>query len=234
MKVSRLLPRLVVLAVTAIGLTACFDLDQKVSISRTGTGRYTMSLTAKGPIGDALKNDKSGKNDMLKPNKAVTTTEVRNGAVVKTAYVDFNSLSDLKLEDEQISIHVMDHGWFGITPSHVRFKRTFSVGDAKSKSGAGGGSKEDEEMGKQMLASIFGDHEYRFEVTLPGSIDRIAPVKVGGVFVTPEVSGDWWNGHKILWRIPLTTLMSADKLTFEVDFNAIGRFSDAQTKLIKK
>lgn len=232
MKVSRLLPRLVLLAVTAIGLTACFDLDQKVSISRTGTGRYTMALTAKGPIGDAIKNDKSGKNDMLKPNKAVTTTEIHNGAVTKTAYIDFKSLSELKLEDEQISLHVMDHGWFGITPSHVRFKRTFSVGDAKSQ--AGGGNSKDEEMGKEMLASIFGDHEYRFEVTLPGSIDRIAPVKVGGVIITPQISGDWWNGHKIVWRMPLTTLMTADRLTFEVDFNAIGSFADSQTQKIKK
>lgn len=232
MKVSHATPRLVLIAATAFALCACFDLDQKVSIDRGGAGRYQMTLSAKGAIGDAIKSDKSGKDDMLKPNKAVVTTEIRNGTVIKTATVDFRSLSELKLDDEQIALHVIDHGWFGITPSHVRFKRTFLVGNARASRSGGGGK--DEEMGKAVLAGIFGDHEYAFSVTLPGSIDRIAPVRAGGVEVRPDVTGDFYNGHTITWRMPLTTMMSAEKLSFEVDFNAVGSFGDAQTKPTKK
>jgi hypothetical protein len=232
MKFSRALPRFVLLAVTACALSACFDLDQKVSINRSGAGRYTMALSAKGAIGDAIKQDKGGKNDMLKPNKAVVVTEIKNGKVTKTAYVDFKSLSELKLNDETVSLHVIDHGWFGITPSHVRFKRVFQVGNARAKQG--GPDSKDEETAKQMMASIFGDHEYTFSVTLPGSIDRIAPLKIGGTEVKPDVTGDFWNGHVVTWRMPLSTLLMAKQLVFEVDFNAIGSFSDAQTQQIKK
>lgn len=218
--------RFAVLAVTACLLSACFDLDQKISIARDGSGRYVMAISAKGVIGDALKDKKAGKIDTLGADNVKVTTVVEHGNVVKTATADFRALSELKLDDEEVALQVLDRGFFGLTPSHVRFKRVFHIGSARTRSGG----SSDEEMGRAALAGIFGDHEYSFTVTLPGSIDRIAPLKVNGVEVKPEVSGDFYHGHTIVWRMPLTTMMTARELAFEVDFSALGTFADAKTR----
>jgi len=220
--------RWTLLAVTACALSACFDLDQDVSIHRDGSGTYRMTIKAEGAIGTALKDDKKSKNDMLSPNKAVVTTEVRGGKVVKTARVDFQKLSDVVLDDENVSLTVRDHGWFGVTPSHVRFRRTFMVDAARAREKAPSAS--DDQIGKDMIKGIFGDHTYSFSVTLPGSIDRIAPVKIDGVEVKPDVSGDFYHGHTIVWRMPLTMLFETNRLTFEADFSALGSFNNVQTR----
>lgn len=222
--------RFALLAVAALALAACFDLDQKVSFNRDGSGQYRMVLSAQGAIGDALKSKDGGKDDMLAPNKAKVTTVVKDGNVVKTARVDFRSLSELKLDDEEIGLHVLDRGFFGLTPSHVRFRRTFHVGNARAQRSGG----DDEKMGKEVLASMFGDHEYSFAVTLPGSVDRVAPVKIDGVEVKPQISGDFYHGHTIVWRMPLATMLAAHDLSFEVDFSALGSFADAKTQHAKK
>lgn len=217
--------RLALLAVTASALSACFDLDQKMAIHRDGSGSYQIAIAAEGAIGDAMRKDDKHSNDMLKPNKAVVTTEVRNGKVVKTARVDFARLSDLALHDEEASLTVLDRGWFGFGPAHVRFRRVFRIGAARA--GQGGGK---DDAGQAALAAVFGGHSYTFSVTLPGSIERIATVKVNGVGIKPEIGGDFYNGHTIVWRMPLTMLMQSDKLTFEADFSAFGSFANAKTK----
>jgi hypothetical protein len=223
--------RIALLAVTACALTACFDLDQKIAIGRDGSGSYQVSLAAEGALGDAMKNDKSKKSgDMLDSDKAVVTTEFRNGKVVKTARVDFKSLSELPLHDEEASLTVLDRGWFGFGPAHVRFRRTFMIGSARA---ARGGDSGTDEAGKAAVAAIFGGHTYSFSVTLPGSIERIAPVKINGVEIKPEVSGDSYNGHTIVWRMPLAMLMEANKLTFETDFSAFSSFENAKTRASK-
>lgn len=227
MKSLRVL-RWALLAVTACVLSACFDLDQDVSIHRDGSGSYRMTITAEGAIGTALKDDKKNKDDMLKPNKAVVTTEVRGGKVVKTARVDFRNLSELALNDENVSLTVLDRGLFGIGPSHVRFRRTFLVDAARAKQKAP--ATADDQIGKDMLRGIFGDHTYSFSVTLPGSIDRVAPVRISGVEVKPDVSGDFYHGHTITWRMPLTMLFATKRLTFEADFSALGSFTNIQTR----
>jgi hypothetical protein len=220
--------RAVLLAVAACALTGCFDLDQKVAFRRDGSGRYQLAISAEGPIGEALKSDKK-KNDMLGKNKVTETTVIENGKVTKTARVDFKSLSELALNDETIRLKVLDHGFLGLTPSHMRLTRVFLVGHARDAHG-GGAPKADDEAGRQIVASIFGGHTYSFSVTLPGSVDRVAPLRIGGVEVKPEIGGDFYHGHTIVWRMPLTAMMQADKLVFEVDFSALGSFADAETK----
>jgi len=220
--------RFVLLAVTACMLSACFDLDQKVSVNRDGSGRYVVAITAEGPFGDAIKSDRGGKNDMLAPNKAATTTTVsKNGKTTKTASVDFHALSELTLKDERVSLKVLDAGLLGLTPKLVRFRRSFHVGDARA--ARSGGAKDDEEMGQAMLSGFFGNHEYSFSVTLPGSIVHIAPVKIGRVEIKPEISGDYWH-HTVVWRMPLTRMMMAKDLVFEADFSAVGSFANSQTR----
>jgi hypothetical protein len=220
--------RAILLAVTACALTGCFDLDQKVAVGRDGSGQYQIAISAEGPIGDALKDNK-GDRSMLAGNKVAESTVIKDGKVTKTARVDFKSLSDLALDDETISLKVRDHGFFGMTPSHVAFRRVFLVGHARDARG-GGGPKADDAAGQAVVAGIFGNHTYSFAVTLPGSVDHVAPLVIGGVEVKPDIAGDFYNGHTVTWRMPLVTMMQARKLVFEVDFSALGSFADAETK----
>ena len=93
-----------------------------------------------------------------------------------------------------------------------------------------GDSGGDEQTGRQILAGMFGNHSYSFTVTLPGSIDHIAPVWIGATEIKPTVSGDFYHGHVVTWTMPLATLFSAKDLTFEVDYDAWGSFTDAHSQ----
>jgi len=220
----RALPKLTVLAVTAVSLSACFDLDQKVAIGRDGSGSYEIAVAAEGLVGDGLKQDR---DNMLKPNKAVSRTEVVNGKVVRSARADFAKLSDLSFNSEAISLHVLGHSLFGLGPTQVRFRRVFLV-DHAEKDHARGHS--DDDMSHEVLDTFFGGHSYTFAVTLPGSIDRIAPMTIDGMEIKPTVTGDIYHGHTITWRMPLSLALSAKQIAFEVDFSAYGTFADARTR----
>jgi hypothetical protein len=210
--------RLIALAVAACALSGCFDLTQDVAIYRDGSGHYRVSMTAQGELGRAIKTDK---RNVLEPNKAVSTTVVEGGKVTKTSSVDFTSLSDLKLDDEQVSLKVLSPGFLGITPSHVRFRYVARIGNVR-KAQSGG----EEGVAKAVMSGMFGDRQYRFTATLPGSVERIAPVKIGGVEIKPQVSGDFYHGHTIAWHMPLGRMLTADRIVFEADFSAIGAFRD--------
>lgn len=220
--------RFALVAVTACALTGCFDLGQDVTVARDGSGQYTMTIMVEGAMADAIKSAKSGSSDNpLAPNKATVKTSALNGKVIKTATADFKSFSDLKLKDERMSLKVLDAGFLGITPKLVRFRHSFAVGNARAE--RSGMSKSDEQMGQQMLAGLLGNHQYSFSVTVPGTIERIAPLNVGGVFIPAEVTGDYWH-HTVTWNMPLTRMIMAKDVVVEVDFSAVGSFADAQTR----
>jgi hypothetical protein len=217
--------RLAVLAATACSLSACFDLDQKVAIGRDGAGSYEMRVTADGLVGEGLKDDR---DNLLKPNKAVSHTVVQNGKVARSARADFGKLSDLAFDDEAMSLQVTGRALFGLGPSHVRFRRVFLVDRARKERDR---DHDSGEMGREVLETFMGGHQYCFAVTVPGSIDAIAPVTVDGVVMKPTVTGDFIHGHTVTWRLPLATALSAKRLTFQVDFSAYGMFADTETRL---
>jgi hypothetical protein len=213
--------RIALVAVASIALSGCFDLTQSVTIDRHGAGRYQVSIAASGMMGDALKNGKS-QIDIGQNKNVVTSTVISNGLVTRTSRIDFHSLSDLSLSAEAMSLTVTGHSFFGLGPAHVVFHRVLKVSTARHAEDVG-------QAGQAIVAGIFGDHVYSFSVTLPGSIDWIAPVKIDGVAVKPTVTGDFYNGHTITWRMPLATMIEADKIDFAVGFSAYGFFTDAQT-----
>src|SRR6185312_14669563 len=170
--------RFALVAVTACALAGCFDLDQNLSVNRDGSGRYTFAVTLDGAMADAMKNGKGDdKSNPLAPNKATVATVSHDGKVTKTATVDFKALSEITLKNERMSLKVLDAGLFGITPKRVRFRHSFAVGDAKAER-SGGTSKSDDQMSQQLLAGLFGNHEYSFTLTVPGSIERVAPLRI--------------------------------------------------------
>lgn len=209
----------------SVALSGCFDLSQKIAIDRSGAGTYRITVSAKGIVGEALKERPV---DLEKADRAVTTTREKNGKVTQTSTVKFKSLADLKLDNELMSLHVLGHSFFGLGPTHVRFRRTLLVDNARRANADRMGDSSD--MGNQMLASMFGDHTYSFSVTVPGSILRVAPLKLAdGTLVTPTVTGDFYHGHTVTWTMPLDRMLGRKMLTFEVDFSAYGSFSDVQS-----
>jgi hypothetical protein len=201
-------------------LTGCFDLRQKLSIGRDGSGSYQIAVTANGLLGEALKDNRAAV--ALKHNPVKTQVSVREGNVTQTATIDFKSLSNLRLSDESLSLSNHGASWFGLGPSHVTFRRTFLVDRARRENTPR--SAETDRFGRELAQTMFGDHTYVFSVTVPGSVEHASAVKIGGTMFRPDVAGS-----TVTWRMPLYTLLQAKLLTFEIDFSAYGSFPDAQS-----
>jgi hypothetical protein len=155
------------------------------------------------------------------------TTAAANGKITRTAVVQFQSLSGLALSNEAMSLTVTGHDFFGLGPAHVAFRSTFRVDQAKKSAPE---TADGSAMGRQIAQSILGDHTYSFSVTVPGSVEHMAPVVIGNDTIQPTVTGDFYHGHTVTWRMPLYDLIDARALNFEVDFSAYGLFSDARTQ----
>jgi len=212
--------RLVAIAFACLALTACFDLDQKLALNRDGSGVYEVTLTADGIIGEALKNEVliSEAN-----GKVQRETEIVNGHAVHRERIAFASMSDMSLSDEDVSLTVHGNNLFGLLPKSANFRRVVHSSDVRSEK-----SPEDKND-SAALAAVFGQHTYTFSVSLPGSIDRIDPVKVGGTAIRPEITGDYFR-HTLTWRMPLYMMFAEDEVVFSVDFSAYGTFVDARSK----
>ena len=224
--VARTIRLAVVLVVAGVGLSGCFDLVQNVAIGRDGSGHYQVSLSAQGIVGEELENASIVDTNR---NRADLATDVANGKVTRTAFVAFKSLSDLALANQAMSLTVTGHDFFGLGPAHVAFRSIVHVDQVKKTQPA---PVADSALGRQIARSIVGDHYYTFSVTVPGSIEHIAPVAVGPDIVQPTVSGDFYHGHTVTWRLPLYALVVARALSFELDFTAYGLFNDAKTQMV--
>ena len=206
----------------AVGLSGCFDLGQKVAVGRDGSGGYAVSVAADGIVGDGLQ--KKHTDIDIGDMPMATRVSYENGKTVQTTGTSFHDLSDLKLSDETISLHVKGQKLLGLGGTEVNFHRTFNIDRARHRH-----DDEDGNLSKDILTSMFGDHTYTFSVWLPGSIDHAAPVVVGNQMVTPIVTTDG-EGHTVTWRMKLTDMFLAEELDFDVDFTAHGNFHDAQSQ----
>jgi hypothetical protein len=205
-------------------LSGCFDLAQKLSIDRGGAGHYEIAITANGLLGEALRDNKSGLHLARNPMK--TRVSVHGDKTTQIAVIDFKSLSDLRLSDESVSLTNHGASWFGLGPSHITLRRTFLVDRARRQNTPK--SADEEKFGGELAQTMFGDHTYVFSVSVPGSIERAAPVRIGRTTITPRVTASGL-GHTIIWRMPLYTLLQAKLVSFQVDFSAYGSFPDAQS-----
>ena len=201
-------------------LTGCFDLDHKLVLNRDGSGSYEVNISAEGMVGEALKNEV-----LISESKGAVKreTEIVNGHAIHRERIAFANISDLGLADEDVTLTVNGNNFFGLAPKSATFRRVVRSADVRSEK-----SPEDKNDAAA-LAAVFGNHTYSFSVSLPGSIDSIAPVKLGGVTIKPEITGDYFR-HTITWRMPLYMMFAEDKVVFAVDFSAYGTFSDAQSQ----
>ncbi len=218
---KRMLSVAVVFAAAA-GLCGCFDLEQRVAVRRDGGGTYAVAVAADGIVGEGL--DKKHADIDLGDNRGVTRITRRGDETVQTSEVAFRDLSDLKLGDETIALHVTGKKLLGLGGTTVNFHRTFHVDSARHHHE----DANDEHLGGEILQSMFGDHTYTFAIWLPGSIEHIAPLRVGDHVVPPTVWGDPY-GHTVIWKMKLTDMFLADRLDFDVDFAAHGDFRDSRS-----
>ena len=212
--------RLLAILLVSFALTGCFDLDQKMALNRDGSGNYEVTLTAEGMLGEALKNEVLISES---EGKVQRETKIVQGRAVHRERIAFAKLSDLSLADEDVTLSLRGGDLFGLLPKRATFRRVVNSADVRSKK-----SPEDKDD-TAALAAVFGDHTYSFSLTLPGSIDRVAPLKVGGVTIQPEVTGDFFR-HTVTWRMPLYMMFAEDSVVFAVDFSAYGTFTDSRSR----
>jgi hypothetical protein len=208
--------------ILAGGLSGCFDLEQKMAIRHDGSGVYDVIVSADGIVGAGLRKHRADID--IGDDRAVTRVTRKGDTTVETSEVAFHDLSDLHLSDETIGLRVKGKKLLGLGGVEVNFHRSFHVNDARRDR-----DEDDEHLGRDVLHSMFGDHTYTFTLWLPGSIERIAPLRVHGRLVHPTVWSDKY-GHTIVWKMGLTDMFLADRLDFDVDFVAHGDFRDAETK----
>jgi hypothetical protein len=217
----RMLP-VAVAVVGAAGLSGCFDLQQNVAVRRDGSGTYAVAVSAQGMIGDAIDKHDADFDLNDGDNHAVTHRMRKGDTTTQTSEIAFHDLSDLKLGDETIAMHVQGKKDDG---SEVNFRRTFHVDHARKNHDA---DDDEQGFGRDVLHSIFGDHTYTFAVWLPGKIDHIAPIVVNDQVIHPTVWTDKY-GHTIIWKMPLIDMFLSDKIDFDVNFVANGDFHDTHT-----
>lgn len=210
-------------ALGAVGLSGCFDLEQRVGLHRDGSGSYSVVVSADGVIGEGL--DKDHGDVDIGDNRAVTKVTRKGDTTIETSEVKFGDLAGLKLNDERLDLHVRGKTADGET--RVNFHRSFQVDHARHRHD-GDDDKDGEKFGKSLLQSMFGDHTYKFAIWVPGRVEHIGAVHAGNGFVHPTVWTDA-TGHTIVWKMKLTDMFMADRLDFDVDFAAKGNFKDAHS-----
>jgi hypothetical protein len=213
--------------ICTVGLSGCFDLSQKVAIGGDGSGGYQIAVAADGIVGDGIRKHQTD-IDIDDDMPLHTQVSIVDGKTVQTSGTAFHDLSDLKLSDETISLHVKGKKLLGLAGTEVNFHRSFNIDRARRHHD----EDSDDHLGKDILTSMFGDHTYTFSVWLPGSVDSANTLWVGNHEVKPVVTAQG-NGHLIAWRMKLTDMFLANQLDFDVDFTAHGNFRDTQTRWVE-
>jgi hypothetical protein len=212
-----------IVALSAAGLSGCFDLEQRVGLHSNGSGTYDVVVAADGIVADGLERKPADID--VGDNRAVRHVVRHGERTTETSEVAFNDLSELRLDDETLSLHVKGKKLFGLGGTEVNFHRSFHVDHARHHHD----DEDDRHFGHDILESMFGGHTYTFAVWLPGEIEHVAPVRVGDQVVQPIVQSDRY-GHTIVWKMKLTDMFMADRLDFDVDFAAHGDFHDTRSQ----
>jgi len=208
---------------SAVGLSGCFDLEQRVGLHRDGSGVYTTQVAAEGLVARGIKNGHDDFDlDDDDTGGVVVRHVTRDGdRATESSEHRFKDLSDLKLGDESLGLHVKGKTADGST--EVNFHRSFQVNHARHH------HDDDTGIGRDVLETMFDGHTYKFAVWLPGRIEHVAPVRVHGRLVQPTVWADG-SGHTLIWKMDLADAFISDRIDFDVDFAAKGQFHDTKTR----
>ena len=186
-------------AISCLTLVGCFDLEQDLTVKGSGAGDFQVTLRIDPAFKDALQNE-----TILGAQKAPVevTRSVKDGQYVQKERVTFNSLSELRLPNETLSIISNGAELFGVGPKDLTLTRKVENSGADASSAG-------------MMRTVFADRTYTFKVSLPGWIGKAYPLTVGDEQVTPQV-----NGSTVSWQIPMSKAITANELIYKVDFYA--------------
>jgi len=180
-----------------LGLAACFDFEQDLTIKSSGAGSLAVKLRMDPAFKGALDEE-----TILGEQKAPVEVkrEVKDGQYVQSERVTFNALSELKLQNETLSIVNNGTTFFGAGPKNLTLTRT--VDNAAAEPDAFG-----------LMRGLFQDRTYTFKVTVPGWVGKAYPLIVAGESIAPQS-----NGGTVSWQIPMARAMSTQQLVYRVDF----------------
>ena len=189
----------IVAALASFTLAGCFDLEQDLTVKGSGAGSFVVTLRMDPTFKDALQNE-----TMLGAQKAPVevTRAVKDGQYVQTERVTFNSLSELELPNETLSIVSNGAELFGVGPKDLTLTRKIENAGADSNSSG-------------MMRTVFADRTYTFKASLPGWIGKAYPLTIGDEQIAPQV-----NGSTVSWQIPMSKAITAKELVYKVDFYA--------------
>ena len=186
-------------AVGCFLLAGCFDLEQDLAIKGSGAGSFEVTLRIDPALKDALQNE-----TIIGPQKAPVevTRTVKDGQYVQKERVTFNSMSELRLPNETLSIVSRGAELFGVGPKDLTLTRKIENAGADSSSAS-------------LMRTVFADRNYTFKASLPGWIAKAYPLTIGDDQFTPQV-----NGSTVTWTIPMSRAVTASELLYKVDFYA--------------
>ena len=182
-----------------LALAGCFDLEQDLTVKGSGAGDFQVILRIDPAFKDALQNE-----TILGAQKAPVevTRSVKDGQYVQKERVTFNSLAELKLPNETLSIVSNGAELFGVGPKDLTLTRKVENSGADTSSAG-------------MMRTVFADRTYTFKVTLPGWIGKAYPLQIGDEQVSPQV-----NGSTVSWQIPMSKAITTNEMIYRVDFYA--------------
>jgi hypothetical protein len=182
-----------------IGLAACFDYEQDLTIRGSGAGTLKVSISTDPTYKDSLGDDAALGDQTA---RVVTKTEMRDGRFVQTETVSFNQLSDLKLENQTLSITNNGAWLFGLGPKDLSFRAEVDNSGADPSS-----------LGA--MQTMFDGHSFTYKVSLPGWVTKAYPLTIGDKEIKPVQ-----DGSSIAWTIPMARALTTRKLVYRADFLA--------------
>ncbi len=193
----------------ALVLGACFDIEQRVVVRDNGSGSISIRVVTEDVLPDS-----AGLQQML--NTTVGPVRMRDysedGQFIHEEDLDFSSLSEVSLQDDAITLDIRDRTLWGAGPTRATLTRTLSAP-----------GRNDDALGLVRMA--LRGHTYVYSMTVPGLIESIEPVLIGGLQAPAERSG-----NTVTWRIPLEALIGVETITFTIKFTTFGALTAAKTK----
>jgi len=129
---------------------------------------------------------------------------MENGRLTEEQVVNFASLSDLTLPDNDIQVTDLGRSFLGVDTSRIHI--------AFGKPGGHKASKHDSESpdAKKMIAEIMKGHYLTVTMHLPCKVQKANNLVIAGSKIEPDVKSSWLHGSVVTWKIPMEGVFATD------------------------
>ena len=187
------------LLAVSVGLSGCFDLTQKVAIDRSGAG----PLPGRDRRARARRCGAEGKARHLRQRTAQHGHHDHRREE-RPRHPDHRPSPSrasriCRLSDEVISLRVLGRSLLRARPRPCPLPPHLPRRQCAPRQCRTASAAVTRWARRSWPVSVRRPHLHVLAVTLPGSILRIAPVKLGDALVVPTVTGDFYHGHTVTW-----------------------------------